>query len=130
MTRETANHTTSGTKATAVMRCAHQCCTPCLAEPSPRARARGDRRSLMPRPLNQPQPDQPRQRRGDQGDDNDDPATAIDVLQLEAVARVPEQMPDAVAQMIEQAEQPAAEDDAAGDRTVEALEIGVSAGRR
>ena len=51
--------------------------------------------------------------RGDQRDGDDDPAAAIGVLELEAVARIPEQVPDAVAQVIEGAEQPAAQHDAA-----------------
>src|SRR5215471_12390085 len=112
MISEMANHTTSGISAMAVSRCAHQWPTPSLAEPSPRTRARGVLRS-MPASLDQPEADDPRQDRGEQRDDDDGPAAAIGVLQLETIACVPEQMPDAVAQMIEGAEQPAAQHDAA-----------------
>src|SRR5258707_4783582 len=131
MTSEMANHTTSGMSAMAVRRCAHQWPAPSLAEPRPRARARGVLRSSMRASLDQPEADNPRQNRGDQRDDNDGPAAAIGILELEAVARVPEQVPDAVAEMIEGAEQPAAQDDAADDRGVEALEqrVGTRAGR-
>src|SRR5882672_8305734 len=130
ITSETANHTTSGISAMAVIRCAHQWCTPSLAEPRPRARARGVLRS--PFMSHQPQPDDPRRRGGDQRDGDDGPAAAIGVLELETVAGVPEQVPDAVAQVIEAAEQPAAQEDAADDRGVEALEhrVGVGACRR
>src|SRR3990170_6147870 len=126
MISEMANHVTSGMRATAVMRCAHQWCTPCLAEPRPRARERGVRRSLfIAASSHQPEADDPRGDRGGERNDNDDPAAAIGVLELEAVARIPEQVPDAVAQVIEDAEQPAAQEDAAQDRHVEALEHGV-----
>src|SRR5258708_5824396 len=132
MTSEMANHTTSGMSAMAVSRWAHQCPTPSLAEPRPRARARGVLRSSMRAALDQPEADDPRQGRGEKRDDDDGPAAAIGVLELEAVGRVPEQVPDAVAEMIEGAEQPAAQDDADGDRGVEALEqrIGARASRR
>src|SRR5215475_1213727 len=120
MTSETANHTTSGMSAMAVSRCAHQWPTPSLAEPRPRARARGVLRSSMRASLDQPEACDPRQDRGDQRDDDDGPAAAIGVLERKAVARVPEQVPDAVAQVVEGAEQPAAEHDAAEDRGVEA----------
>src|SRR5260370_12030918 len=125
-----ANHTTSGISARAWRRWARRGLTPSLAEPRPRTRARGVLRSSMRASLDQLEADDPRQSRGDQRDDNDRPATAIGVLELEAVARVPEQVPDAVAEMIEGAEQPAAQDDAADDRGVEALEqrIGARAG--
>src|SRR5262245_36850645 len=123
MISEMANHATSGISATAVMRCAHQWCTPCLAEPRPRARERGVLRSLFIGPSShQPQADDPRHDRGREADTDDDPAAAIGVLQLEAVACIPEQVPDAVAQVVEDAEQPAAQEDSAEDRDVEALE--------
>src|SRR6266851_707499 len=127
MTSEMANHTTSGISAMAVRRWAHQWPTPSLAEPRPRTRARGVLRSSMRASLDQLEADDPRQDRGDQRDDDDGPAAAIGVLELEAVARVPEQVPDAVAEMIEGAEQPAAQHDAAHDRGVEALEQRISA---
>jgi hypothetical protein len=44
---ETANHTVSGTSATALRRCPHQCSVPELAEPSPNALPSGDLK-LMP----------------------------------------------------------------------------------
>src|SRR5438105_5777347 len=130
MMSEMANPTTSGMTAMAVSRCAHQWPTPSLAEPRPRARARGVLRSSMRASLDQPEADDPRQSRGDQRDDNDGPATAIGVLELEAVARVPEQVPDAIAEMVEGAEQPAAQHDAAHDRGVEALEQRIGARAR
>src|SRR5882724_5884610 len=120
MTSEMANHTTSGMSAMAVSRCAHQWPTPSLAEPRPRARARGVLRSSMRASLDQPEAEDPRQGRGDQRDGDHNPAAAIGVLELEAITCVPEQVPDAVAEMIEGAEQPAAQDDAADDRGVEA----------
>src|SRR3546814_4356686 len=46
----------------------------------------------------------------------------IDGLELEAPARVPGEMPDAVAQMIEQRPGPAEQQDAAEDGAVEALD--------
>src|SRR5881397_3103962 len=123
MISEMANHATSGIRATAVMRCAHQWCTPCLAEPSPRARERGVLRSLfITASSHQPEADDPRHDRGREGNGDDDPAAAIGILELEAVACIPEQVPYAVAQVIEDAEQPAAQKDAAHDRDVEALE--------
>src|SRR5262245_61932954 len=109
MTSEMANHTTSGMRATAVSRCAHQWCTPCLAEPRPRARARGVLKSLiMDASSHQPEAYDPRHQRGDQRHAHHDPATAVGILELEAIAGIPEQMPDAVAQMIEAREQPTA----------------------
>src|SRR5882672_1563984 len=112
ITSELANHTTSGISAMAVSRCAHQWCTPALAEPRPRARARGVLRSpFICLSSHQPEPDDPRSGRGDQRDGDHRPAAAIGVLELEAVAGVPEQVPDAVAQVIEAAEQPAAQED-------------------
>src|ERR1044072_1390985 len=129
MISEMANHATSGISATAVMRCAQKWCTPSLAEPRPRARERGVLRSLFIVPSSrQPEADDPRDDRGGEGNGDDDPAAAIGILELEAVAHVPEQVPDAVAQMIEGREQPAAEDDAAQDRDVEGLELGIGAG--
>src|SRR5437868_8099321 len=130
MMSEMANHTTSGISAMAVRRCAHQWPTPSFAEPRPRTRARGVLRSSMRASLDQPEADDPRQDRGDQRDRNHDPAAAIGILEFEAVARVPEQVTDAVAEVIEGAEQPAAQDDATDDRGVEALEqrIGARAG--
>src|SRR5882757_10203670 len=126
---EIANHTTSGIRVMAVSRCAHQWWTPTRAEPRPRARARGVLRSLfIGLSSHQPEADDPRHRRGGQRDGNDDPAAAIGVLELEAVARIPEQMPDAVAEVIEGAEQPATQHDAAQDRRVEALEQRIGRG--
>src|SRR4029453_500636 len=131
MISEMANHTTSGISATAVLRCAQKWCTPSLAEPRPRARERGVLRSLFIAPSSrQPEADDPRHDRGGEGKGNDDPAAAIGILELEAVAHVPEQVPDAVAQVVEHAEQPAAEEDAAEDRDVETLEHGVRPGAR
>src|ERR1700738_5349602 len=113
----------------AVSRCAHRWWPPTRAELRPRARARGVLRSLfIGLSSHQPEADDPRHRRGDQRDRNDDPAAAIGVLELEAVARIPEQMPDAVAQMKEGREQPAAQNDAPDDRAVEALEERVGPG--
>src|SRR5690242_8529971 len=113
MTSDTANQTTSGMSAMAVSRCAHQWPTPSLAEPRPRARARGVLRSSIIASSRQPQADDPREDRGDQRDGDDDPAAAIGVLQLEAVTRIPEQVTDAVAEVIEGAEQPTTQQDAA-----------------
>src|SRR5690348_13259878 len=127
MTSDTANQTTSGMSAIAVSRCIHQWPTPSLAEPRPRTRARGVLRSSIIATSHQPQADDPRQDRGDQRDGNDDPAAAIGVLELEAVARIPEEMPDAIAKMIEGAEQPTAQQDTAHDRAVEFLEHRVAA---
>src|SRR5260370_25931055 len=127
MPSEMTTHTASGMSAMAVSRCAHQWPTPSLAEPRPRARARGVLRSSMRASLDQPEADDPRQSRGNQRDDNDGPAAAIGILEIEAVARIPEQVPDAVAEVIEGAEQPAAQDDAADDRGVEALEQRIGA---
>src|SRR5581483_10101973 len=122
MTSEIANQTTSGMSAIAVMRCTHQWPRPSLAEPRPRARARGVLLSSIVASLDQPEADDPRQDRGSKGDGNDDPARAIGVLELEAVARVPEQVPDAIAQVIKAREQPAAEDETAERRGIEGLE--------
>src|SRR5690242_785078 len=127
MTSEMANHTTSGMRAMAARRWAHQWPTPSLAEPRPRTRARGVLRSSMRASLDQLEADDPRQSRGDQRDDNNGPAAAIGILERKTVARVPEQVPDAVAQVIEGAEQPAAQDDATDDRGVEALKQRIGA---
>jgi len=48
--------------------------------------------------------DDPRHDRGDQRHADHDPSAAIGVFQLKAVAGIPEQVPDAVAQVKEGAE--------------------------
>src|SRR5882724_2111506 len=98
------NHTVSGTSASAVTRCAHQCSTPSLAEPSPIARLNGERmRGVGVAILSAPMGDagDPGDRGQRRGPGNDRPAAGIDALEVEAVPRVPPQMPQPVAQVIE-----------------------------
>src|SRR5579883_3184916 len=102
------NHKPSGTSAIAVTRWRDQCSTPSLAEPRPRARPSGERRggsAISAAPARQPgDPGGERQQRGRR---DDDPAAGIDGLQLQGVAGIPPQMPDAVAEMVEQRDAPA-----------------------
>src|SRR5436309_4057954 len=97
------NHTASGTRAKAVTRWAHQCSTPSLAEPRPIARPSGERSrvaAMSVAPLRERgEPGENRQRRGCR---DDGPAAGVNAAQLKPVSAVPPQMPDPVAQMVEQ----------------------------
>src|SRR6516225_1990434 len=97
------NHTLSGTNAAAVMRCSHQCSTPSFAEPRPSARPSGERIRLVIISVD------PVDDRGDPGDHcqhcrsaNHEPAAEIGRLEVKRLPGIPDQMPDAIAQVIEQ----------------------------
>src|ERR1700761_2802979 len=101
MTDQT-NHKVSGTRATALTRWAHQCCSPCLAEPRPRARPSGPTSlfcdccdAMMPGSLAKRVAGHPGGQGHDDREDDDGPAAAIDVGQGEAVACIPHQVADA-----------------------------------
>src|SRR5713226_7899362 len=117
------NHSASGTSASAVTRWAHQCSTPSLAEPSPIARLNGERMrgvAISSAPI------------GDAGDPGDDgqrcrprdhcPAAGIDALQLEPAPGIPPQMPQPVAQMVEQRNAPAEQQNPADPRAEKCLD--------
>src|ERR1700687_5762551 len=96
------NHSASGTSAIAVTRWAHQCSTPCLAEPSPIARANGERMrgvAISSAPVGNA--DDPGNRGQYDGCADHGPAAGIDALQVEAAPGIPPQMPQPVAQVIE-----------------------------
>src|SRR5579863_1249684 len=106
------NHSTSGTSAIAVTRWAHQCSTPSLAEPSPIARPKGDliggrRRGVAISPSPMGNADNPRDRGQHDGRGDHGPAAGIDAAQFEAAPAIPPQMPQPVAQVIEQRNGPA-----------------------
>src|SRR5437763_11799273 len=97
------NHSASGTSASEVTRWAHQCSTPSLAEPSPIARPNGDRIRvdvILSAPVrNAGDPRDQGQRHGCRGDR---PAAGIDAAQVETAPGIPPQMPQPVAQMVEE----------------------------
>src|SRR5439155_17392532 len=124
------NHSVSGTSASAVTRCRHQCSIPSLAEPRPIARPRGERigarvwgsaKSVAP-VGHANHPDEDRQHRG--GGEHC-PAAEIDTLELKTAPSVPPQMPDAVAQMVEQRGAPAEQQHEPEPRAEEALHAGM-----
>src|SRR6185437_14481422 len=106
---EKMNHTLSSTSAIAVARCAHQCVVPDFAEPSPRARpsmermiaaslAFGCAMSMTLRRLerydhNPGEHGQHRRRHQHRA------AGGVHLGQFEPVPEIPEQMPDAIAEM-------------------------------
>src|SRR5690242_19516080 len=108
LTIEATNHRLNGTSAIAVTRCAHQWSTPSFAEPSPIARPSGERirdaiisgnpASYSGYPGNQSE---------DCGRPDDDPATNIGRFEIERMTGVPDEVPDAIAQVIEQRQRPA-----------------------
>src|SRR5712691_6571632 len=118
----TTNHNASGTSASAVIRCAHQCSTPSLAEPSPIARPNGERMrgvniSSAPmgkaeNPCHRGQYDCRRDHR---------PAAGVNLAQLETAAGIPPQVPQPVAQMVEEGEAPAEQQDPADPRAEKRL---------
>src|ERR1700704_941335 len=62
------------------------------------------------------------------GDREYGPTAGIDAVQLQPAAGVPPQMPDAVAQMIEQREAPAEQEQEANPRAKKALDRGIRFG--
>src|ERR1700746_1560142 len=116
---EATNQRLNGTSAIAVMRCAHQCSTPSFAEPSPIARPSGERirdaiTSGNPACQEPGMSGNPASYSGDPGyqsqhggrpDDN--PPTNIGRFEIERMAGVPDEVTDAIAQMIEQRQCPA-----------------------
>src|SRR5438270_9523438 len=124
------NQTVSGTSARALTRCRHQCATPSLAEPRPIARPSGERigawvwgSAMSIRPMRNA--DHPCNDGQDGGDGEHRPAAGINAVQLEPMAGVPPQMPDAVAQVIEQREAPAEQQYEADPGAEKALDPGI-----
>src|SRR3954471_17993764 len=127
------NHNTSGTSAIEVTRNAHQCSTPSFAEPRPIARPSGERIGARKRwsaisiaPAGQADEPGGDCQHGGRGQNR--PAAGIDALQFEAAAGVPPQMPDAVAEMVEQRHAPAEQQDQAEPGTEKTLHPGISLG--
>src|SRR5205823_5636586 len=101
--------------------CRHQCSTPSLAEPSPTTRPKGVRRlwgsSIRPFPTGSTASSRaPLHGAGDEGDDGQRraardhrPSAGIGRRQVEAMAGVPDEMANAVAEVKEQGEGPADE---------------------
>src|SRR6266478_4503732 len=124
------NHRVSGTNAIAVSRCIHQCSTPSLAEPRPIARPSGERiggricgAAMSMAPLRQADdPDEDGQHRG--GGEHR-PAPGIDAAELQAAPGVPPQMPDAVAQMVEQRDAPAEQHQQSQPRAEKTLDASI-----
>src|SRR5699024_2308773 len=124
---QTTNHSVSGTRAAALTRCAHQCVTPDLELPRPRALASGVRILIMNLPVTLPSgqqgPDPRNTGQGDCGSDGD-VAGGPGRFQFQADAKVPSQVTNAVAQVVKQRQRPAEQqdetnpgaDDAIGDR--------------
>src|SRR5215469_5584022 len=105
---EATNQRHNGTSAIAVRRWAHQCWTPSFAEPRPIARPIGERicDAVMSRyPAGDPGNPGNQGQRGCRA--GDDPAPEIGRLEVEGMARVPDEVSDAVAQVVEQRHGPA-----------------------
>src|SRR5262249_7612297 len=97
------NHKVNGTSAIAVMRWAHQCSTPSFAEPSPIARPSGERirdAIISGNPVRYPGDPGSQSQRSGRTDDN--PTAEIGRFEVESVAGIPDEMTDAVAQVIKQ----------------------------
>src|SRR3954465_2161186 len=100
---EATNQRLNGTSAIAVTRCAHQCSTPSLAEPSPIARPSGERiRDAIISGDPARDPGNPRGESQHTGRPEDYPPAEIGRFEVEGVTGVPNEMADAVAQMVEQ----------------------------
>src|SRR5271166_6246275 len=105
------NHKQRGTSANAVTRCAIQCPTPSLAEPRPTARPSGDRIRAggAARIRDVAISTGPVGNTGDPGDrcqncgrPDDDPTAGVGRPKIERMAGIPDQVPNAIAQVIEQ----------------------------
>src|SRR5215469_17715259 len=101
------NQRLNGTSATAVMRWTHQCSTPSFAEPSPIARPSGERIRVAIISRNPAgDPGDPGNQRQHPRRPDDDPPADIDGFEVERMAGIPDEMTDAVAQVIEQRRRP------------------------
>src|SRR5215469_726206 len=104
---EATNQRVNGTSAIAVMRWDHQCSTPSFAEPSPIARPSGERirdAIISGNPASYPGDPGNQSQRSCRADDN--PAAEIGRFEVESVAGIPDEMTDAVAQVIKQRNRP------------------------
>src|ERR1700720_308918 len=146
---EATNQRLNGTSAIAVMRCAHQCSTPSFAEPSPIARPSGERirDAIMSgnpacqetRHVRKPgmsgnpasDPGDPGNQSQDGGRPDDNPPTNIGRFKIERMPGVPDEGTDAIAQMIEQRQGPAEQEQEPDPGTEEILDpfIGLRPGR-
>ena len=124
------NHRHRGTSATAVTRSAHQCRTPLLAEPSPRARASGERKDRLIHwaPPRDKQADHPCRHGERRARPYDRPSRNVDRPKFEAVDGVPDEMTDATAQMQEEGEGAAEQHDLADPGSDRALNHAVCPG--
>src|SRR5271155_2738329 len=106
------NHRTSGTSAAAVTRCSSQCSTPSFADPRPIARPSGERirdAAISADPARDP--GDPGNHGQDRRRGDDDPAADVGGFEVKGMTGIPDQMPDTVAQMIEQRRAPAEQQD-------------------
>src|SRR5437763_2646721 len=105
---EATNQRHNGISAIALMRCAHQCSTPSFAEPSPIARPSGERirdAIMSGDPASYPGDPGNQSQHGGRPDDN--PAANIGRFEIERMAGVPDEVTDAIAQMVEHRQGPA-----------------------
>src|SRR5262245_45595964 len=98
------SHGTSSINATAVTRWYQKCEVPVLPEPRPRARASGVRRSVMSVASQRQEPD-----RGGQHDGERPHGVTglVDRRNVEAAPGIPQQVPDAVEEVVDQREREA-----------------------
>src|SRR5690606_23442575 len=97
---ENANHRPRSTSAAALTRCTHQCSTPPLAEPSPKTRFNGvTRLKTFPSDDRDPCVDHG----GCDGDRDDGPPACADLPAIETESEIPDQVTNAVRQVIEEA---------------------------
>src|SRR5579872_4363236 len=97
---EALNHSVRGTRATAETRSAHHRSDPSLAEPSPIARARGERMFLRSTPLRcYQQADDPGRHGEHYAPRHDRPPRNVDRPKFESVHGIPDQMADATAEV-------------------------------
>src|SRR4249919_981814 len=98
------SHGTSSINATAVTRWYQKCDVPVLPEPRPRARASGVRRSVMSVAPQRQEPDQGGEHDGER---RDRVTGLVDRRNVEAAPGIPQQVTDAVEEVVDQREREA-----------------------
>src|SRR6185436_20284727 len=104
----------------AVSRCFQKCSVPSLAEPSPRTFPSGVRKLLISQPSPEREADGPGRQCQRDGADDGQPREQVDLPDLEAAPRVPQEMPEAAQHVLEDRPR-VAEQDQLADRMAEQI---------